>query len=320
MGNCCNATPDQQVQAIQTANGQKPLQHINNGEFITEAAPVPVNTQQQLKAAVLNPDFFKPRDEIKAMVVKYGMPDLNWNNYHGCNNPMDTILGSDYQYFGQLKPGNQFDGIGQLLTSNSLHIGYFKAGKKTGSSRTYLSQNRYIKATWDSDEIHGKCFYEDNDLGHNSTIEYVRGMKEGAGIEKWDDGTIFKGRYQNDVREGEGEMTWSDGNSFKGEFRKGCIDGKGKYVWSDGKTYEGDWKQDKMHGQGTFSWPDGRKYVGSYIEDQKEGHGIFYWSDKKKYDGQWLKGKQHGSGKYYDGTGVCKEGFWNQGQFTNPSK
>lgn len=319
MGNCCNATTEN-ANATLSPMDMKPIDPTKSGSMATEPSVESGSVQQRIKIDVLNSQYFSPRDEIKAMVEKYGMPLVSTANYHGSKNPVEEMKGADFQYVGQVNEKKEFDGFGQILTNNSLHVGYFKNGKKSGLCRTYLSQNRYIETNWENDEIHGKCFYQDNDLAHHSTIEYVKGQKEGSGEEHWEDGTVFKGKYHSDLREGYGEMTWADGNSFKGEFRKGCIEGKGKYVWSDGKMYEGDWKQDKMHGEGVFSWPDGRRYVGSYIEDQKEGKGTFYWSEKKKYEGQWQKGKQHGLGKYYDGTGACKEGIWNQGQYVSSSK
>jgi hypothetical protein len=309
MGNCCNVADDKSkeldpIKTVQTHHSQSSI----GGASL------------DIEKKVLDPQHFKPRIDILAMVDKYKMPTPPKGTYQGSENPVKEIKKEEFQYIGQVNEKGNYDGFGQLVANNAMHVGLFRDGKKVGLAKTFLSQNRYILANWQENEVHGKCTYEDNDLGHRSTIEYQNGLKEGVGEEVWSDGTVFRGKYHNDLKEGPGEMIWADGNSFKGEFHKGFIEGKGKYVWSDGKSYEGEWKQDKMHGKGTFSWPDGRKYVGSYVEDQKDGFGIFYWSETKRYEGQWSKGKQHGLGKFYDDSGVCREGIWNNGVYQASAK
>lgn len=311
MGNCCNVSDDKSSQVDPVKQPQLPLAHVTTS----------INTiEMDIESKVLNPNYFVPRFDILEMVKKYQMPVVPKGSYHGSENPVKELKKDDVQYIGQLSEQGLYDGFGQLYTPNALHVGLFRDGKKVGLAKTFLSQNRYIEATWEDNEVNGKCIYEDNDLGHRSVIHYVNGQKEGPGQEEWSDGTVFKGQYHNDLKEGLGEMIWADGNSFKGEFRKGYIEGRGKYVWSDGKSYDGQWKQDKMHGKGVFSWPDGRRYEGNYVEDQKDGQGTFYWSDVKRYEGQWSRGRQHGAGKFYDDNGTCREGFWNQGVYQATSK
>jgi hypothetical protein len=326
MGNCCHSQPET-TQDIKPAgkrlylkdNTDKTTENLTEsdhqrGSKSRKVSIGDTNDLQENLRRVFDINVFEPHPDIVKMAAKYGIKELDLKEYSGKDNPFKLIdQKNELKYFGQVASNGTMNGIGQMATSNLVHVGYFKNNMKSGPGRTFLVGRKFIKTDWSEDEIVGTCEYHDDELGHSSTIHYKDGVKCGSGEEFWADGTTFRGSYKDGVKEGEGEMVWADGNSFKGQFSQGYIHGHGVYKWVDGKMYDGEWEKDKMHGKGVFTWPDGRKYEGYYKEDLKDGQGTFYWSPNKRYEGEWVKGKQHGQGKFVGENGEVRVGRWENG-------
>ena len=45
---------------------------------------------------------------------------------------------------------------------------------------------------------------------------WSNGRKEGAGVFKWQDGSVFEGHFVNGKREGHGVFCWVDGSMYDG--------------------------------------------------------------------------------------------------------
>jgi len=156
--------------------------------------------------------------------------------------------------------------------------------------------------------------------------QLVRGKRE---IE----GAVYKGEWKNNMKDGKGIQVWQEGDIYKGEWKKGKRTGQGIHIWPDGHYYEGSYDDDKRNGMGIFKWPDGREYRGNYVDDQRNGHGefiwpngdkyvgmykssnrngrgIFTWHDGRKYDGEWLNGGYHGIGVYTHRDSCKYQGQW----------
>ena len=71
------------------------------------------------------------------------------------------------------------------------------------------------------------------DLGFIGNKNNKIGKKEGFGIQKWKDGSIYKGNFINGEADGWGIFYYSDGDIFKGQFAKDIICGYGEryHMW-----------------------------------------------------------------------------------------
>ena len=70
-------------------------------------------------------------------------------------------------------------------------------------------------------------------------------MKEGYGIEKYNDGSIYKGYFVQGKKQGFGMLSLKkekNNSVFEGEFKEDKICGKGKFIWENGKQYDGEWE------------------------------------------------------------------------------
>ena len=104
----------------------------------------------------------------------------------------------------------------------------------------------------------------------------------------------------NDCKNGDGIYAWEDGTVYKGEFDEdGKKHGQGTYTWNDGAKYVGEWKDGKKHGQGTKTYSGAGKYVGEWRDAKKHGQGtntVILDGGPELADvvGQWKEGKPYG--------------------------
>jgi len=116
------------------------------------------------------------------------------------------------------------------------------------------------------------------------------GQKDGYGIYRWIDGSIYEGEYQDDLRHGKGRFLWANGESYEGDYLKDERTGKGVYNWPDGSFYKGDFLAGKRHGLGTYKSADGTIYEGEWFDDLQHGHGTLTKTDGTTIKGIWRNG------------------------------
>lgn len=96
-----------------------------------------------------------------------------------------------------------------------------------------------------------------------------RGYKQGFGIQKMKDGSVFRGIFTNDK-----------------------VNGWGIYEHKDGDIYKGEYENDRTSGYGEYSHGNGAVYYGYWIDDMQFGIGYELWSDSSKYSGEYNNGKK----------------------------
>lgn len=66
--------------------------------------------------------------------------------------------------------------------------------------------------------------------------EWVQNIREGFGVLKWVDGTVYKGYWKGDLREGKGAFTDVNGDTREGVWIKDLL--HGKVIVNKGQDYE----------------------------------------------------------------------------------
>jgi len=177
------------------------------------------------------------------------------------------ILADQSYYEGNFKNG-EFDGIGFYRTKNYIYKGQFISGKKHGKGKLEIFSTKTI--------------YEG---------EFKNDMKDGYGIEKYNDGSIYKGNYAQDLKEGFGELLLKKEKNiseYKGEFKNGKIWGKGKFKFDEKKIYDGEWINNEISGFGILT-ENNIKHIGYFSHDKKEGYGASFYIEKKfTIVGKWI--------------------------------
>ncbi|MFY7728144.1 MAG: MORN repeat-containing protein [Flavobacterium sp.] len=122
--------------------------------------------------------------------------------------------------------------------------------------------------------------------------------KDGIGIYKYKDGSVYDGNWKGGKRHGKGIYKYSDGAVYEGEWKQDKQHGTGTFEQGSVK-YVGDFVNDRLEGKGTLTNQlDGSIYVGDFVRDEFEGNGNLIKSNGDKYVGEFKKGKLHGNGTY----------------------
>jgi len=156
--------------------------------------------------------------------------------------------------------------------------------------------------------------------------KFVKAKFQGYGKMKYSNGNIYEGDWRNDFRSGKGVLRYPNGDKYSGHFKDNVFWGKGIYWYNSGDQYDGSWVNNLAHGKGTYIFSDKEKYEGDFFKGNFEGVGAFYYSDGSLFIGNWQKNKRNGEGKlhYKDGRKIA--GLWKDDQlvdeangFTNSS-
>ena len=149
-----------------------------------------------------------------------------------------------------------------------------------------VSQNNLIKKL-----LHYKddCYY----LGF---IDKINNNKELFGTYYYNDGSIYKGFFENDKIKGRGRLILINRYIYEGDFEDGLFNGYGKLYTINGIKYEGNWKNDIQDGFGVERYLDGSYYSGIFKKGIKHGKGKFYYKNGDLYDGDFENDEMTGWG------------------------
>ena len=204
-----------------------------------------------------------------------------------------------------------------LLSDNSVYVGEWKKGKRYGMGVCYMSNGDVMEGYWSSglltqgrtifpngdayegQYVHmrrqGKGRFEDFKSEYSYEGEWFDGLKQGLGVEKCIDGSIYKGQFHCNMRQGSGTLHMPIGEVYIGEFSNNLIHGKGKYTWTSESHYSGNW----LEGKGVLVL-EKKEYTGDFVEGKKHGYGVLVW-EGNMYEGEFQRDMKHGKGLISEG-------------------
>lgn len=65
------------------------------------------------------------------------------------------------------------------------------------------------------------------------------GIRHGNGVNKFPNGDVYSGQYENGKRHGKGVYIWANNNKYEGEYEEGKKQGTGILTYSSGGFYNG---------------------------------------------------------------------------------
>ncbi|XP_066597451.1 radial spoke head 10 homolog B-like [Prorops nasuta] len=140
-------------------------------------------------------------------------------------------------------------------------------------------------------------------------------MMEGDGTYKWENGSRYKGEFQENQIHGKGFLEWKDQSYYEGEFFKGFRHGRGTMVIRDYKIlYIGQWHMGHKHGKGYCRYPNEDSYDGEWLMGQRHGFGARIYKSGARYVGHWENGLRHGIGTMAWPNGDVYRGEWDSGR------
>ena len=122
--------------------------------------------------------------------------------------------------------------------------------------------------------------------------------KELFGTYYYNDGSIYKGFFENDKINGRGRLMLINKYIYEGDFVDELFHGFGKIYSLNNLKYEGNWKNNLQEGYGIESYPDGSYYSGMFKKGMKHGKGKFVFKNKDIYEGDFENEEMTGWGLY----------------------
>ena len=155
----------------------------------------------------------------------------------------------------------------------------------------------YIKNIYSKNYLVEKLFhYKDNSY----YLGYVnkKHNKELFGTYYYNDGSIYKGFFENDKINGRGRLLLIDKYIYEGDFVDELFNGFGKIYSLNNLKYEGNWKNNLQEGYGIEHYPDGSYYSGMFKKGKKHGKGKFVFKNDETYEGDFDNDEMTGWGLY----------------------
>jgi len=154
---------------------------------------------------------------------------------------------------------------------------------------------------------YGLCRFADGSIYEG---EWVDGKRHGVGVYANVRGDVYAGDWIGHVRDGLGVMEYADTGRYDGEWKDDEMAGQGRYKEESGSEYEGEWKNGKRHGIGIQRESSGAWYNGEWRENNKDGVGESVDSDGNYYRGHFAQGEYEGEGSMIYADGGRYDGEW----------
>lgn len=181
---------------------------------------------------------------------------------------------------------------------NSVYEGNWQSNKRYGHGKYTTNNGDVYEGSFVEDLYHGQGVYTYVD-GTIYEGSFYRGFKDGQGKQQSSHGDWWEGTWRRDVfTSGQCSYKEDNGTTFKGRYENGKIK-EGKLIHANGDWFEGIWDNDKFD-TGKCQWTDytGGEFSGTYKD------GIFSQGELTTSDGSWYKGTWK-NGVFYKGD--CKE-------------
>jgi hypothetical protein len=91
--------------------------------------------------------------------------------------------------------------------------------------------------------------------------------------------SLYIGQFKGDIREGKGIQIFEDGCYYEGYFKNDSTNLEGRLIFGDGDMYLGELIDNSMNGKGVYYKKDGSKYTGTFVDDAPQGQGREEWED-----------------------------------------
>lgn len=109
-------------------------------------------------------------------------------------------------------------------------------------------------------------------------------IREGFGVQKWSDDSIYTGFWKGDMASGYGILVHKNGDTYEGYFKQDQQNGYGILKTKKGNRMEGTWLNDQLHGTGFEIIKGQYSYTGGYKHGLKSGYGSIEFQDGTKYE------------------------------------
>jgi len=175
-------------------------------------------------------------------------------------------------------------GMGNFKAANQeVYEGDFKEGKKEGRGRKIFLNYDIYDGEWLDDiicgqgtMIYGSYSPDEDNLKPKYVGEWKNNMRDGFGIMRFEDESVYEGDWIANKRHGKGKLKMifmtPEGEkqhmTYEGQFQNDNISGYGVMIWSNGDVYKGEWENGKRQGRGQLKFKDKGWIYGIFNNDE----------------------------------------------------
>lgn len=182
-------------------------------------------------------------------------------------------------------------------------------------------------STYDGQVLHGKWHgfgtltFEAGLVTGEYIGEWHHSIRQGNGIEIFDDGEKYEGEWKYDKYNGHGKITYADQSTYEGQFKDNEWHGQGSRTTEMGDIIQGDFYQGYLNAPGTIRFADGRYYTGEFKDTLMHGQGVLQYPNGDRYEGPFRQHYPHGEAKFFTRTSkqegsepTMQLGIWENGE------
>jgi len=124
--------------------------------------------------------------------------------------------------------------------------------------------------------IYGSYSPDEDNLKPKYVGEWKNNMRDGFGIMRFEDESVYEGDWIANKRHGKGKLKMifmtPEGEkqhmTYEGQFQNDNISGYGVMIWSNGDVYKGEWENGKRQGRGQLKFKDKGWIYGIFNNDE----------------------------------------------------
>ena len=235
-----------------------------------------------------------PDEFIRSYSLENKNKNINGNNYNYINLNLNN-------YTNQFNNNFKEEEISKFDTEKfEKNPKILKLVSLLGENSNFIlteKESFYIKNVVSQNYLVQKLFHYKDDsyyLGFSNK----KNNKVLFGTYYYNDGSIYKGFFENDKINGRGRLILINSYIYEGDFEDGLFNGFGKLYTLYNLKYEGNWKNDLQEGFGIEHYPDGSCYSGMFQRGIKHGKGKFLFKNGDIYEGDFKNEEMTGWGLY----------------------
>jgi len=182
-------------------------------------------------------------------IAKWTKANIPSNSVVACRKPELFYLYSGCKTTGYLNSLNADSLISNLKTNKVTHVVLDQLGFASTGRYLYpaIQKNpekfKLLQHLQNPDTYLFEIHY---DYGYTGGMK--DGKRNGKGISRNADGSVYEGYWKNDNREGDGTFTWANGLKFVGSFSNNLRNGPGIMYLENGQILKATWIRDSIAG------------------------------------------------------------------------
>jgi len=239
------------------------------------------------------------------------------------------------EFTGKCQEGDCQDGSGTLLLDGGgQYVGGFVQGRFNDQGTITLANKMSFKGIFRFGRYGGGEVVAAD--GKKGTCLLGSDCLTGSGQIKFEDKTVYEGKFRMGLLEGYGFITTPEGKTYKGIYVKNKLEGNGTIISSSGSNVTGIFKDGKLDGAVTIIFKTGTRFTGTFKDGEYykegvltfpnqitgkciagnciDGTGSLVLSDGSTYQGGFKECRKHGNGVFVSADGAIYKGEYKEGK------